>query len=350
MPILGRPTLVRYFETGKALSNQAFNALVDSFLSSQDATAQELPSNITINQVVVSGQASAGDVKVTEVMEASAANFEGIVAHGSGTTLGAFVIAQESTAETATTAQIALLPNSANIVGLGVKVLRHSSGGEGGTEIRIGNGAAIDYFGTVTVSAAGVFKFTNVCARRLQGASGAVYAAGITATAASSFVPYVEYYRTTAASQSTEVVEISSFTSAIGNMDAGGGLAAAFDGVTSQIAASGARVASARGFIGQAWDSPKKIMRAIIYDPNNDGLSGAAFVVVLRIRGGNSNSIDSATVLASVNTTYVVPTTAYSFMEADIDTTNAYPYHWVEMSAAGVANLNIAEIRLWELV
>lgn len=350
MPILGRETLKRYFETGKALSNQSMTALIDSFLSPQDSTAQELPSNVTINQIVVTAMASVGEMNVTEFLEASAATFEGIVTHGSGTNLGTFVATQESTVQTTTTAQIALLPNSANIVGLGVKVIRHSSGAAGGAEINIGNGAAVDYFGKVTVSAAGVFKLTDVCARRLQGTSGAVYAYASTASANATFVPYVEYYRTTAASQSTEVVEISSFTSAIGNMTDGGGLAAAFDSNTSQAAASGARAASARAFIGQAWDSPKKIMRAIIYDPNNDGLSGAAFAVVLRLRGGNTNSINSSTVLASVNTTYVVPTTAYSLVEADINTTNAYAYHWVELSAAGVANLNIAEVRLWELV
>lgn len=350
MPILGRETLKRYFETGKALSNQSMTALIDSFLSPQDSTAQELPSNVTINQIVVTAMASVGEMNVTEFLGASAATFEGIVTHGSGTTLGTFVAAQESTVQTTTTAQIALLPNSANIVGLGVKVIRHSSGAAGGAEINIGNGAAIDYFGKVTVSGKGVFKLTAVCARRLQGTSGAVYAYASTASANAMFVPYVEYYRTMAASQSSEVVEIGTFTSAIGNMTVGGGLAAAFDDITSQSFTSGARVVSTvRAFVGQAWDTPKRIMRAIIYDPNNDGFSTGGINVILRLRGGNTNDINSSTVLASANQSYVIPTTAVSLVEADIDTTNAYAYHWVEVSGGTSTTLCIAEIRLWEL-
>lgn len=350
MPILGRSTLGRYFETGKALTNQAFNALADSFLSLQDTTAQELPSNITINQVVVTGNTSAGDMAVTDSLVASAAAFAGLVTHGSGTTRGSLVITQESTVAATATTQIALLPNSSNIVGLRVKVLRNSSGAAGGTEIQIGNGAAIDYFGTVTVSAQGIFKLTNVCARRLQGTSGAIYAAGITATAGATFVPYVEYYPTTAASQSTEVVEITVFGSAIGNMTVGGGLAAAFDGVTSQSFTSAARVVSSvRGFVGQAWATPKRIMRAIIYDPNNDGFSTGGITTVIRLRGGNTNDINTSTILASVNQSYVIPTTAISLVETDIDTTNSYAYHWVEVSGGTSTTLCVAEIRLWEL-
>lgn len=350
MPILARPTLKRYYENGKGLGNQAWVALLDSFLALQDTTAQELLSNLIINQVIVTGAVSAGEAQVRELLEASAAHFTGIISHGSGATSGEFVTVQEATVAATATTQIALLPNSANIVGLGVKVLRQSSGAGGGTEIRFGNGAAIDYFGTITVSGNGVFKPTAVCAVRLQGTSGAVFAAGITATANAAFVPYVQYYQTASAPQSNVISEITAFTSAIGNMITGGGLAAAFDGNTSQGQTSGARaVSTVRGFVGQAWNTPRKIARAIIYDANNDGLSTGGLQVILRIRGNNTNDINTAAVLASVNTTYVIPTTAYSLNEADIDFTNAYSYHWVELSATPTSTLVVAEIRLWEI-
>src|SRR3990167_6114628 len=184
MAILGRSTLKRYFETGKGLSNQAFNALIDSGLNRAATTAQSLGSDLIAGQVIATAGVSAGRVNAQTLL-ASAGTFTGLARHGvsaasATSTLGYLTVTQRATVNATATTQIALLPNSVNITGLTLDVLRASSGGAGGTQIQIGNGAVIDYFGAVTVSAPGVYRF-SVSARRLQNTSGAVYAAGITA-------------------------------------------------------------------------------------------------------------------------------------------------------------------------
>jgi hypothetical protein len=100
------------------------------------------------------------------------------------------------------TATIATLP-PCNIFDMYVKVLARSSGGAGGTEIKVGFGAAIDSFATINVSGNGqIYRpDTNTASNYnditlLQGASGAVVAAAPTASANANFVVGIGYFRT----------------------------------------------------------------------------------------------------------------------------------------------------------
>ena len=93
------------------------------------------------------------------------------------------------------TATAAFLPAS-SIMDLYVKAIANSSGGDGGTVVNVGIGTDATYFGTITVSAKGLHRITNVSARNLQSVSGAVVAACPSATAASIFVVGVGYVRT----------------------------------------------------------------------------------------------------------------------------------------------------------
>ena len=356
MPVLGRNTLKRDFETGKGPTNRGLVAVTDSFLSTQDTTVQAFQSNLTINELTATSALSIGDASI-DVLRASAGAITGLARQGvSGasatSTLGYLTTTQKATVAATATTQIALLPNSVNITGLTLQVLVASSGAGGGTEFQIGNAASVDYFGSITVSGVGNFKFSTVCARRLTGASGAVFAAGITATAGSNFVPHVEYYQVASATQSNEVVEITVFPSAIGNMISNGGLAAAFDTNTNQaLAACAVALSTTQSFAGQAWVTAKKIARAIIYDPNNDGFSTGGQVTTIRLRGANTNDVTVSQVLASaVVNGQTTPTTALSFNESDIDTANAYSYHWATINQSIAAGHAIAEVRLWELV
>jgi len=109
-------------------------------------------------------------------------------------TIGTFPAYVETTA--LTTTQVALMPSqSANIHDLYVKVLANSSGGAGGTAINFGIAGDATFYGTITVSAVGFHRLnaTQVSARNLANASGAVLVAAPTASAASNFVAGVGY-------------------------------------------------------------------------------------------------------------------------------------------------------------
>lgn len=362
MPVLNRYTLKRDFATGKSPKNAAFQALIDSSPNLASSTAQSFGGDIVVGQAVATAGVSAGEVNSTGLFAGSAAQFEGIVTHGvsaaSATrTIGYPLLTQEATAAASATAQIALLPESANIVGFGLRVLANSSGAAGGTQILVGNQSVIDYFGSITVSAAGSYRISGVSARRLTGTSGAVMIAAPTATAATNFVGRVEYYHRPPASalatESFSLVEVSALGSAIGNTSGGGGLSAAFDGVTDQAFAVAANaLTTTRGFVGQAWNAAKRIGQFAVWDPSNEGFTNqGANTVTIRLYGHNDSNIAAAAVLASTRQSYVIPTVVVTVAQSDIDTTNAYLYHWIQVSGGGGGNTNsIAEARFWELI
>lgn len=351
MPVLGKPTLRRYFEDGKGLTNQAFVALSDSFLSLNDTTAQTMNSDLIVNGINP-GTVSAGDGNF-QSLDASALSFSGLLQHGVSaansavSTLGYVTVVQQATVPATATTQIALMPDSVNITGLGLNVLAASSGAVGGTEVQIGNGAAIDYFGTISVSAVGNYKLTNVCARRLQGVSGAIYAAGITATVGSNFVPYVEYYQTLPAPATPQTLVAVVNVSTISNM---GNSVFLFDGNTDHSTSNIASIASAKAFAGQAWNAAKRIGQFAIWDPNNEGWNSLGNPVTIRLYGNITNNPGTAVILSSADAPYVAPTVVVTAAQADIDTTNAFPYHWVGISAGPAGTTYIAEVKFWELL
>ena len=350
MPVLNRPTLKRYFETGKGLSNQGFTALIDSMPSLQDSTAQTFNSDIIVGQIVTP-VVSAGEAAF-QTFNVSAATFAGIVQQGVSGARGSAIVSQEATVAATATSQVALLPDSVNIVELGVKVLAASSGAVGGTQIQIGNGDAVDYFGNIVVSAVGNHRLTDVCARRLQGVSGAVFAAGITASGNANFVPYVQYYKTAAASGAAVGVSLvtAANVSAIGNLDGNGGIAAAFDDVTDAGAGGCATISSVKGFVGQSWNVAKKIGQVQIWDPSNDYFTNIPGGTTIRLYGNNTNNILTAAVLASIRAENQIPTIIATIPQTDIITTNAYPYHWIDVSAVAGQGIRVAEVKFMELV
>ena len=197
MAALGRSTLKRYFETGKGLSNRAFVDTVDSIPSVVDTTVQTFNAALSFPDLTITGTMSAGSFYVAGNFTASAATFPGRLTQGGSGSTGIPVVYQESTVAATATSRVATLPPNSNIVGLGVKVLSASSGAGGGTTINAGDGSAIDFFGSITVSAVGSYQFTDVSARRLASVSGAVWMSGITATAGANFIGNVQYYQGT---------------------------------------------------------------------------------------------------------------------------------------------------------
>ncbi|WP_341702626.1 hypothetical protein [Ferrovibrio sp.] len=134
----------------------------------------------------------------------------------------------------------------------------------------------------------------------------------------------------------------------VGDMTSNGGLAAAFDGVTSQAnAACSARFATS-GYVGKSWGAGvrKTITRYRYFAPSDVGPSGAGSVTLTyTLRGSDDGSswttlhTDSASVGAggSVDVT------------SGITTTLNYLYHSVLLSVAS-GNIFAAEVMLYETV
>lgn len=99
---------------------------------------------------------------------------------------------QEATA--LTTSTVADIP-LCDIVDLYAKVIVNGSANDGGMVVNIGIGTDATRFGTISVSARGLYRLTNVSARMLAGASGAVVAAAPGASAASNVIAGVGYFK-----------------------------------------------------------------------------------------------------------------------------------------------------------
>ena len=99
---------------------------------------------------------------------------------------------QEATA--VATATIANLPGC-DILGFRVRAVVNGSAGAGGMVTNIGVGADATFYGTQTVSARGLYFPTDVSARNLTNASGAVVAACPGASAGSVVVVGVQFLK-----------------------------------------------------------------------------------------------------------------------------------------------------------
>jgi len=141
--------------------------------------------------------------------------------------------------------------------------------------------------------------------------------------------------------------------SAIGNMTAYGGLAAGYDGVTSQANTSCAALVAADTYIGRSWGASKTITRFRVYSPNNEGFNASGADVEFRFYGSNTlptHPIDGVLLLTSGAQTYSVPTSVYdSDTDGTLITTTGYAYHWVTMHTLGIVSTQyIAELEMFE--
>ena len=134
----------------------------------------------------------------------------------------------------------------------------------------------------------------------------------------------------------------------VGDLTANGGLAAAFNGATSQAAGAGATKdvsAASGGFIGKDWgvSTPKTISQAVVHGANDGGLVGTGPNVTLTLRGSNTTpSYGSGTSLASTTVTDsagIVVTLAAAAPQS-------FRYNWIDMlsSSGSEAFLAVAEL------
>lgn len=139
---------------------------------------------------------------------------------------------------------------------------------------------------------------------------------------------------------------------AIGDMTGGGGLAAAFNGTTSQIFSSGAyKAASAAGYnntVGKDWGSgnTKTIARFVVYASNDYGVLGVGGGSSVKLQGSNNGSAwtdlyTSGTVLTAGGTTLDV--------SSGIDTSTAYRYHRLNVNGNGSNSVDVVELVFYEV-
>ncbi len=140
---------------------------------------------------------------------------------------------------------------------------------------------------------------------------------------------------------------------AIGNLTLGGGLAAAFDGVTVQAeGASAENVASNPGYIGKDWGVgvTKTISKLIAYGATNGGFSRTSLATVtLKLLGHTEDNPGAATVLYT-STNFTDANGLIKTYESGIDTTTAYRFHWVQIDrgAGTYTGTCAAEIEFFE--
>jgi hypothetical protein len=142
-------------------------------------------------------------------------------------------------------------------------------------------------------------------------------------------------------------------SSNIGNMTGGGGLAAAFDGITSQASTAGAALnnSSSDGTVGKDWGSgnTKTINKAVIIGPNDTSIvrnsidSQGATTVYLEASTDNFSA--STVSLASASTS----TASGEVVVLETSGASAYRYHRIRVQAIdGSSDCFIAEVQFYE--
>lgn len=140
---------------------------------------------------------------------------------------------------------------------------------------------------------------------------------------------------------------------AIGSLTSSGGLAAAFDGTTSQAASVCATTApSVSGYnntVGKDWGVgvTKTIVQFSIWGPNNSGIINTVDTTI-KLQGSNDNSVwtdlyTSATLTGSGSANYTTTVTRSS-----ITTTTAYRYHRINVNGNGTNQASVAEVIFYE--
>lgn len=126
---------------------------------------------------------------------------------------------------------------------------------------------------------------------------------------------------------------------ALGNMTSQGGLAAGFDGVTSQTTAAAPRAIGTGGIIGKDWGAgAAKIVSGVrIWTPNNERVNNAAAdtTITITLKGSTDNFSSSNVTLGSFAFTDNVLTGIMREQLSGFTTTTAYRYHRIEIASSG---------------
>lgn len=138
----------------------------------------------------------------------------------------------------------------------------------------------------------------------------------------------------------------------IGNMTDAGGLAAAFDGTTSQAQAASAQIGvSNSGYnntVGKDWGAgvSKVLRKVVIYAPNDAAILGAAGTTTVKVQGSNDNS--SWTDLYTSGSIGGSGTSTTIDNNSGLIVTTAYRYHRINGNGNGSNAFAVAEVQFFE--
>lgn len=140
--------------------------------------------------------------------------------------------------------------------------------------------------------------------------------------------------------------------STIGNMTVAGGLAAAFDGTTSQNDAASARGAVDAGgyaYVGKDWGSgvTHNIDKFVIYPSNTSGFEDNGGNVEIRLYGSNASPANSTDGTQLYTTGVIADQTTAITVTSGITSGN-YRYHWFAIRSTSPGNSYCAEAQFFE--
>ena len=134
----------------------------------------------------------------------------------------------------------------------------------------------------------------------------------------------------------------------IGDLTETGGLAAAFDGVTSQAAAACAtKFSESQVYIGKTLALRQRFGRAVVYGSNNVGLSSDNPSITINARGKQGSAPANATdgtILGTITFTDTADESAGRIIDST-DLMTEWDHLWVEMTS-GDTNWRVAELVL----
>ena len=140
---------------------------------------------------------------------------------------------------------------------------------------------------------------------------------------------------------------------AVGNMTAGGGLAAAFDDVTAQGQAAGAKTVGTdgTGFIGKDWGvAETKVITGVSFWGSSDAgveYSGGGSEFVWYLKGSNAApSYGGGTTLYTSGT--VADANGVTVENPAIAAGDPYRYHWIDIDTNGAGWVTLAEVQFFE--
>lgn len=138
----------------------------------------------------------------------------------------------------------------------------------------------------------------------------------------------------------------------IGDMVNNGGIAAAFDGTTTQAgSATAGKVTSTTGYVGKTLVAAKVFGQAIVYGASDGGYAaGSDPQITINIRGKDGAAPSGPTDGTIIGTTgeFTDTATTNSKTIASTDLVNNWDHLFVQIISSGSLTLKCAELELWE--
>lgn len=148
-----------------------------------------------------------------------------------------------------------------------------------------------------------------------------------------------------------DITLVEAFGTNIGDATTGGGLAAAFDGDTSQESLQSARVASATSFyVGKTFTVSQSIVRAVAWATANVGFASNGTNITLELYGKTGTAPANATdgTLLGTEGPFTDGNSISKTIESS-DTTSLFDHIWLRVSGDGAAGvMAVAELQLYQ--